>query len=65
MIWIVVMVDILLSTLKSLFAKDISQASFIAYGKFEKLYNNIKKNNMKLPTGVLAYRLLECRDIWR
>ena len=57
------MVDILLSTLKSLFAKDISQASFIAYGKFEKLYNNIKKNNMEMPTGVLAYRLLECRDI--
>ena len=65
MIWIVIMVDILLSTLKSLFANDINQASFIAYGKFERLYNNIKKYNMALPTGVLAYRLLECRDIWR
>ena len=29
--------DILLSKLKSLFAKEINQAEFIAYGKFEML----------------------------
>ena len=34
--------------------------------EFERLYNNIKKYDMELPTGVLTYRLLkECRYIWR
>ena len=74
-------VDILLCKLKSLFAKDINQAAFIAYDKsemfkrpanmnivdfineFERLYNNIKKYDMELPTGVLAYRLLKSVDI--
>ena len=27
--------------------------------KLESLYNNIKKYDMELPTGVLAYRLLK------
>ena len=67
--------------MKSLFAKDINQAAFIAYDKsemfkrpanmnivdfineFERLYNNIKKYDMELPTGVLAYRLLKSVDI--
>ena len=74
-------VNILLCKLKSLFAKDINQAAFIAYDKsemfkrpanmnivdfineFERLYNNIKKYDMELPTGVLAYRLLKSVDI--
>ena len=74
-------VDILLCKLNSLFAKDINQAAFIAYDKFEmfkrtanmnivdfvnefeRLYNNIKKSDMELPTGVLAYRLLKIVDI--
>ena len=74
-------VDILLCKLKSIFAKDINQAVFIAHVKFEifkrpvnmnivdfinefeRLYNNIKKYDMELPTGVLAYRLLKSVDI--
>ena len=74
-------VNILLCKLKSLFAKDINQAAFIAHDKsemfkkpgnmnivdfineFERLYNNIKKYDMELPTGVLAYRLLKSVDI--
>ena len=74
-------VNILLWKLKSLFAKDINQAAFIAYDKFEmfkrpaimnivdfineleRLYNNIKKSDLELPTGVLAYRLLKSVDI--
>ena len=74
-------VDILLCKLKSPFAKDISQATIIAYDKFEifkrpanmnivdfmdefeRLYNNIKKHDMELSTGVLAYRLLKSADI--
>ena len=61
-------VNILINKLKSLFAKDINQAAFLAYdkfesfkrpvemnivdfiNKFEKLYNNIKKYDMELPT---------------
>ena len=31
--------------------------------EFERLYNNIKKYDMELPTGVLAYRLLKSVDI--
>ena len=74
-------VDIVLCKLKSLFAKDINQAAFIAYDKFEmfkrpanmnivdfinefeRLYNNIKKYDMELPTEVLVYRLLKRVDI--
>ena len=70
-------VEILITKLKSLFPKDINQATFHAYEKFEsferpvdmniidfinefeRLYNNIKKYDMELPTGVLAYRLLK------
>ena len=72
--------DILLCKLKSMFAKDINQAAFIAYDKFEmfkrpanmnivdfinefeRLYN-IKKYDMELPIGVLAYILLNSVDI--
>ena len=61
-------VNILINKPKSLFAKDINQATFLAYdkfesfkrpvemnivdfiNKFEKLYNNIKKYDMELPT---------------
>ena len=74
-------VDILLCKLKSIFAKDINLAAFIAHDKFEifkraanmnivdfikefeRLYNNTKKYDMELPTGVLAYRLLKSVDI--
>ena len=31
--------------------------------KLESLYNNIKKYDMELPTGVLAYRLLKSVQI--
>ena len=31
--------------------------------EFERLYNNIKKYEMELPTGILAYRLLKSADI--
>ena len=31
--------------------------------EFERLYNNIKKSDMELPTGVLGYRLLKSADI--
>ena len=31
--------------------------------EFERLYNNIKKYEMELPTGVLAYRLLKSAEI--
>ena len=61
-------VDILVNKLKSLFAKDINEAAYLAYDKFEifkrpidmsmvdfineleRLYNNIKKYEMELPT---------------
>ena len=40
---------------------NINIVDFI--NKFERLYNNIKKCDMELPTGVLAYRLLKSVDI--
>ena len=61
-------VDILVNKLKSLFEKDINEAAYLAYDKFEifkrpidmsmvdfineleRLYNNIKKYEMELPT---------------
>ena len=70
-------VDILVNKWKPLFAKDINQAVYLAYDKFEtfkrpidmsmvdfeRLNNNIKKYEMELPTGVLTYRLLICEEI--
>ena len=40
---------------------DMTIVDFI--NEFERLYNNIKKYEMELPTGVLAYRLLKSADI--
>ena len=40
---------------------DMNIVDFI--NEFERLYNNIKKYEMELPTKVLAYRLLKCADI--
>ena len=40
---------------------DMNIVDFI--NEFERLYNNIKKYEMELPTGVLAYRLLKSADI--
>ena len=40
---------------------DMNIVDFI--NEFERLYNNIKKYDMELPTGVLAYRLLKSADI--
>ena len=70
-------VDILVNKWKPLFAKDINQAVYLAYDKFEtfkrpidmsmvdfeRLNNNIKKYEMELPTGVLTYRLLISEEI--
>ena len=70
-------VDILVNKWKPLFAKDINQAVYLAYDKFEtfkrpidmsmvdfeRLNNNIKKYEMELPTGVLPYRLLISEEI--
>ena len=74
-------VDILVNKLKSLFAKDINQAAYLTYDKFEtfkratdvsmidfinefeRLYNNIRKYEIELPAGVLAYRLLKSAEI--
>ena len=62
--------DISVNKLKSLFAKAlikqliwpmINLIDFI--NEFERLYNNIKKYVMELPTGVLAYRLLKSAEI--
>ena len=39
----------------------MSMVDFI--NEFERLYNNIKKHGMELPTGVLAYRLLKSAKI--
>ena len=40
---------------------NINIVDFI--NEFERLYNNIKKHDIELPTGVLAYRLLKSVDI--
>ena len=40
---------------------DMNIVDFI--NEFERLYNNIKKYEMELPSGVLAYRLLKSVDI--
>ena len=40
---------------------DMNIVDFI--NEFERLYNNIKKFEMELPTGVLTYRLLKSADI--
>ena len=40
---------------------DMTIVDFI--NEFERLYSNIKKYEMELPTGVLAYRLLKSADI--
>ena len=65
-------VDILVNNLKSLFAKNINQAPYLAYDKYETFkrptdmsmidFINIKYE-MELPTGVLAYRLLKSVEI--
>ena len=65
-------VDILVNNLKSLFAKNINQAPYLAYDKYETFkrptdmsmidFINIKYE-MELPTGVLAYRLLKSAEI--
>ena len=39
---------------------NINIVDFI--NEFERLYNNIKKHDIELPTGVLAYRLLKSED---
>ena len=39
---------------------NINIVDFI--NEFERLYNNIKKHDIELPTGVLAYRLLKSVD---
>lgn len=40
---------------------DMNRFDFI--NEFERLYDNIRKYEMELPTGVLAYRLLKSADI--
>ena len=40
---------------------DMNRIDFI--NEFERLYDNIRKYEMELPTGVLAYRLLKSADI--
>ena len=42
-------------------ATDISMIDFI--NEFERLYNNIRKYEIELPAGVLAYRLLKSAEI--
>ena len=39
----------------------MSMVDFIT--EFERLYNNIKKYETELPTGVLAYKLLKSAEI--
>ena len=39
---------------------NINIVDFI--NEFERLYNNIKKHDIELPTGMLAYRLLKSVD---
>ena len=41
--------------------KDMSMVDFI--NESERLYNNIKKHEMELPTGELAHRLLKNAEI--
>ena len=40
---------------------NINTIDFI--NKLERLYNNIEKYDIELPTGVLAYRLLKSAEI--
>ena len=64
--------DILVNNSKSLFAKNINQAPYLAYDKYETFkrptdmsmidFINIKYE-MELPTRVLAYRLLKSVEI--
>lgn len=72
-------VNILLNKLKSWFSKDTNQAAYLAYdnfesckkpvntiffiNEFERQYNNIKKYEIKLTTGVLVYALLKSTGI--
>ena len=71
-------VEIIIEKLKSLHAKYVIQAAFMAYdnftrpgsmsildyiNKFDQLYEVIKKYQIELPDGVLAYRLLKSANI--
>ena len=47
--------------LKLLRPIDMSMVDFI--NEFERVYNNIKKYEMELPSGVLANRLLKSAEI--
>ena len=45
------------------FKRPINMSMVYFINEFERLYNNIKKFEMELPAGVLAYRLLKSAEI--
>ena len=65
--------SILLEKIKELYAKDKHSLTYMAYDTFETFHrivqvtwilcNQIKRYNMELPTGALAYRVLKNANI--